>query len=598
MGFPSTVQRNTNTILDGSAREFMNELADGDGRDPAVAEGRLLTSERPRHSEQAVTASCQGTGIPFHERTSRHQTLWLILSIACLAAFVDVAVASRSGLWRDEISSLAKATGHCLDEPAQVADPKQGDFIDPERPVPADEFRRYLKHDDPPAGPSRVTRAVLLSEAHPPLYFLLLNAWTMALGTSDIVLRLFSIVCSLACLPFVASIARRLGGNRAVLPSCALFAFSPWTIYFATEGRMYSLLLLCVLAVMWASLLLQEDGTNLRVSAVWILSSVAGFLTQHLFVFPWLAIVAWLLISRGKFTRWNVAVCLLLTVALILAWYLRLPFSVASFRATPTAAWLTLRPPGFDRPVAFRDTVLRFFSGSSQQLWPIDLRNIVNHHRAFVLFGVVAAIAAWRLRLHAFRGGRLLLWLVFGTACLGPLAFDLVAHTYAMVHPRYSIAALPSAYLLAGLAFAALERRIALIGLTLIILTWLPDISSMYRAPLPWRPLREIAHAAFVNASSSDVILMHEIRADVLGIARYATGPAPLASSLGPLQTRPMPDSLYELIAGRTRVIFVWNVLEPAPEEKWLRANGVVSRDIRMGWYRILDLRPINSKTF
>jgi len=33
-------------------------------------------------------------------------------------------------------------------------------------------------------------------------------------------------------------------------------------------------------------------------------------------------------------------------------------------------------------------------------------------------------------------------------------------------------------------------------------------------------------------------------------------------------------------------------------EEKWLRANAIVSRDIRLGWYRILDFRPINSKTF
>ena len=533
-----------------------------------------------------------------HQTSAGNQTFWLVLAIACVAAFVDVVVASRSGLWRDEISSLAKATGHNLERPIHLADPKQGDFTEPEHPVPAEEFRRYLKHDDPPAGPGRVIRAVLLSEAHPPLYFLLLYAWTIVLGTSDIVLRLFSIVCSLACLPFVAPIACRLGGNRAVLPSCVLFAFSPWTIYFATEARMYSLLLLCVLAMMWASLRLCQDGASFRILAVWVLSSAAGFLTQHLFVFPWLAVVAWLLITRGKFSRSNLVVCLLLTVALILPWYLKLPNSVASFRATPTGTWLNLRPPGFDRMVAFRDTVVRFFSGSSQALWPIDLRNIVNHDRALVLFGVVAAIAAWRLRLRAFRGGRLLLWFVFGAACLGPFVFDLVAHTYTMAHPRYSVAALPSAYLLAGLAFAALDRRIAFVVLAIIMLTWVPDISSMYRAPSPWRPLREIAQAAFLNASPSDVILVHEVRADVLGIARYATGPAPLASSLETLQTRPMPDSLHRLTAGRTRVSFVWNVLEPAPEEKWLRGNGVVSRDVRMGWYRILDFRPINSETF
>ena len=574
----------------------MNEFTSADVARSALGSRR---GDRCALTSRGGSACPQDDGkINRESANNRRRTFWLILAVACLAAFVDIMVANQSGLWRDEISSLAKATGHNLEQPTHLANRRQGDFVEPEHPVPADEFRRYLKHDDPPAGPGRVIRAVLLSEAHPPLYFLLLYAWTLTFGTSDIVLRLFSIICSLACLPFVASIARRLGGSTAVLPSCALFAFSPLTIYFATEARMYSLLLLCVLALMWASLVLHDDGVSLSVSVVWVLSSAAGFLTQHVFVFPWLAVVAWLLISRGKFSRRNLAVCLLLAVAPILPWYLRLPNSVASFRGTPTAAWLTLRPPAFDRAVAFRDTVMRFFSGSSQQLWPIDMRNIVNEHRAFVLFGVVAAIAAWRLRLQAFRGGRLLLWLVFGAACLGPLAFDLVARTYTMAHPRYSVAALPSAYLLAGLAFAALDRRIALTVLAIIMLTWVPDISSMYRAPSPWRPFREIAHAAFVNAGPSDVILVREVRADVLGIARYASGPAPLASSLEALQTRPMPDSIYGLVAGRTRVIFVWNVLEPAPEEKWLRANGVVSRDIRLGWYRILDFQPINSKTF
>jgi Dolichyl-phosphate-mannose-protein mannosyltransferase len=572
----------------------MNEFTTGD---PA---GNALRSR----GDGCTLASNGGSACPqddagkIGDTDTKRYSLWLVLAISCLAALVDIAVASRSGLWRDEVSSLAKATGHCLDEPIRIADPTKGDFVKPNHPLSADEFRHYLKHDNPPAGPGRVIRAVLLSEAHPPLYFLLLYAWTLAFGTSDIVLRLFSISCSLTCLPFLASIARRLGGSRAVIPSCALFAFSPWTIYFATEGRMYSLLLLCVLVVMWASFLLEQDGASLKVGVVWIFSSAAGFLTQHLFIFPWLAIVAYLLVSRGRLSRLNLTVCLLLTIALILPWYLRLPNSVASFRGTPTAAWLNLRPPGFDRVVAFRDTVLRFFSGSSQQLWPIDLRNIENHHRAFVLFIVVAGVAAWRLRLQAFRGGRLLLWLVFGAACLGPLAFDLVAHTYTMGQPRYSIAALPSAYLLAGLAFAALHRRIALIGLALVILTWVPDISSMYRASAPWRPFREIARVAFMNASSSDMVLVHEVPADMLGIARYVNGSAPLASSLEALQTRPMPDSLYGLIAGRTRVTLVWNVLEKVPEEKWLRANGVASRDVSVGWYRIVDFRPINSKTF
>src|SRR5262249_361852 len=149
----------------------------------------------------------------------------------------------------------------------------------------------------------------------------------------------------------------------------------------------------------------------------------------------WLATVAFLLISRGRFSRLNLAVCLFVTIALILPWYLRLPNSLATFRVTSTWRWLGLRPEGFDRTLAVWDIVVRFFSGSSQ-LWRMRPSESVNM-AAVCLFGVVAVIATWRLRLQLFVGGRLLLWLVFGAACLGPLVFDLIAHTYSMVHPRY-----------------------------------------------------------------------------------------------------------------------------------------------------------------
>ena len=399
----------------------MNEFTNSGGRDPAVEGGRPSTA-----APEAVEFN-QSLGIPVRDRTSRRRSLWLVLAVGCVAAFVDVVVAGRSGLWMDEIFSLAMATGHSLDYPAYTTDRKPGDFVEPAHPVPAGEVRRYLEHDYPLCGPGRVIRAVSLSGGAPPLYYLLLYGWTMALGTSDIVLRLFSITCFLACLPFLASIARRIGGSRAVFPSCALFAFSPLTIYFATEGRMYSLLLLCVLAVMWASLRLHEHGGSLTLGAVWIVSSAAGFLTHYFFVFPWVATVAYLLLTQGKFSRLNLAVSVFLIVALIPFWYVKVPLGVANWRAVYDV--LKLVPPGFDRTMAILETPVRFFSGRSQ-LWRGDPRDPFNP-LSLVLFGVIAAIAVWRLRLRVFGGPRLMLWFVFGAACLGPLVCDSYpAHLY------------------------------------------------------------------------------------------------------------------------------------------------------------------------
>jgi uncharacterized membrane protein len=156
----------------------------------------------------------------------------------------------------------------------------------------------------------------------------------LVFGTSDIVLRLFSTACSLACLPLLVGVARRTVGKEAVFASCVLFAFSPLAIYYSTEGRMYSLLWLCVLTTTWASLVLQQRGGGIGIYALWIASSATGFLIHYFFVFPWLGIVAYLMIRPEKFTRLHLAACLFLTAMLILPWYVNIPDSLAGWRIT------------------------------------------------------------------------------------------------------------------------------------------------------------------------------------------------------------------------------------------------------------------------
>ena len=96
-------------------------------------------------------------------------------------------LAFRPGLWGDEIFSLAMATGHSLEHPAAAADPRLGRLRPAGRtPSPPPVFRRYAEHERP-AGrdPAASIRAVALSDTSPPLYYLLLNGWTRALGTGD-----------------------------------------------------------------------------------------------------------------------------------------------------------------------------------------------------------------------------------------------------------------------------------------------------------------------------------------------------------------------------------------------------------------------------
>jgi hypothetical protein len=140
-----------------------------------------------------------------------------------------------------------------------------------------------------------------------------------------------------------------------------------------------------------------------------------------------------------------------------------------------------------------------------------------------------------------------------------------------------------------------------MIMLALVVLAWAPNGLSIYQNRCrSWSPFREISHAANINGSASDLILVHSIPSGVLGMARYASGPAALASWVGQLGTRRVPESLHMLTAGRTRIVFVrvHDVGEPAPEEDWLRANAVVSDQTQLGIGTIVDFRPKGGETF
>ena len=76
---------------------------------------------------------------------SGRQTRWLLLALFAITAVLQIAIAGRQCLWADEIFSLAIATGHSLEHPAAAAQPQLGDFVEPDHPVPAAEFRRYLQ---------------------------------------------------------------------------------------------------------------------------------------------------------------------------------------------------------------------------------------------------------------------------------------------------------------------------------------------------------------------------------------------------------------------------------------------------------------------
>jgi hypothetical protein len=131
----------------------------------------------------------------------------------------------------------------------------------------------------------RELMAFVKGDVHPPLYFLLLNAWRRVSGDSELALRGFSILASaLAGLVFLGTAIRAFGLRWAALVGSLLFWFSPALIFYGVEVRMYAL------ASFWAAILLlglgdlfdlYQKSEPRRGTVLAVVGAVGGFYTHY-----------------------------------------------------------------------------------------------------------------------------------------------------------------------------------------------------------------------------------------------------------------------------------------------------------------------------
>jgi mannosyltransferase len=100
--------------------------------------------------------------------------------------------------------------------------------------------------------------AALRNDGHPPLYYLLLHGWMAVFGTGDVAVRSLSGLFSLAALPLAWVIGRRRGGRKLAWITVGVLAMAPFALRYATETRMYSMVIFLVLV----GYLLVDDVTR------------------------------------------------------------------------------------------------------------------------------------------------------------------------------------------------------------------------------------------------------------------------------------------------------------------------------------------------
>jgi mannosyltransferase len=84
----------------------------------------------------------------------------------------------------------------------------------------------------------------LRQDGSPPLYYLILHGWISLFGSSAEAVRALSAVIGLIAVPPLYILAKRVVGVRAARVAVVFYLASPFAIRFASETRMYSLVLL------------------------------------------------------------------------------------------------------------------------------------------------------------------------------------------------------------------------------------------------------------------------------------------------------------------------------------------------------------------
>lgn len=91
--------------------------------------------------------------------------------------------------------------------------------------------------------------SLLLRDGSPPLWYLLLHGWMLLFGTSAVATHALSLVFAVLTVPVAWYVARRLFGDRAAWLTASVAAVNPFVTHFASETRMYSLVVLLGLVV-------------------------------------------------------------------------------------------------------------------------------------------------------------------------------------------------------------------------------------------------------------------------------------------------------------------------------------------------------------
>lgn len=350
----------------------------------------------------------------------------------------------------------------------------------------------------------------------PPFYYLVLHAWFTVFSPTEFSLRFLALIFDLFNLwlvfvIFSEQLSRRIGQLLAMLYAC-----SPFAIYYAQEGRMYSMLLCFVLITYFLALRGLRDKGNWNDLIVLILVGCCGMYTHYYYALSLVGISLALLLSQ----KWK----------LVRGWALSLVAIGLFFTPWFTVLLELSAGPGqtFRRHVfsVLPYTVFRFFAGYG--VFPLtpalkgDLYASVMENLAPIiayggLFSVTMCLGIKQLW-GTMKAERRLFFLA---ACVPPLLALGISLITPMLSERYLIVSFPFALVLVGLGIGtsptqSVRKSLALLLAMLVCYSLWAHYRNKHFGNTQWRDA-----AAYLSSQAPEGATVFVSPPYAAGVLRY-----------------------------------------------------------------------------
>lgn len=261
------------------------------------------------------------------------------------------------------------------------------------------------------------------ADVHPPLYYLLLDAWALVTGNSDFTLRYLSALCGPLALAALYATAKRWFDAPTALIATLFLATSGFFLYYTREVRMYSLYLALSVIATWTYTRWWHRPTLLR-SVLYGISAALLLYTHYtsITVIAAHGLHALFTLRQWRSTAWHTIFLFGIPLALFLPW---LPFFQTQFALNT----------GFAAPGALPSDI-----STLAALWML----LTSGYGGIFVLVIILGFISLRSSINYPALSLLLLW---GFAPIGTL-FALNASGIAVLQMRYLMPVVPAWMLL------------------------------------------------------------------------------------------------------------------------------------------------------